>query len=141
MATFVLVHGAWHGGWCWNDVASELRAAGHEVFAPTSSGVAERARLAPWADLTGHVEELGALLYFHDLREGVLVGHSYGGLVISGAAARASARISRLVYLDAFIAEDGQSMYDLLRPERRGGFRAPPGRGRIGYPPPGGVCG
>ena len=119
MATYVLVHGAWHGGWCWRDVATELRAAGHEVWTPTSSGVAERARLAPHTDLSVHVEELAGLLYFADLREVVLVGHSYGGLVIAGAAARAAARISRLVYLDAFIAEDGQSMYDLLRPERR----------------------
>lgn len=119
MATFVLVHGAWHGGWCWTDTAAELRAAGHEVHAPTSSGVAERARLAPHTDLRTHVEELAGYLYFHDLREVTLVGHSYGGLVIAGAAARAAARLERLVFLDAFVAEDGQSMYDLLRPERR----------------------
>jgi pimeloyl-ACP methyl ester carboxylesterase len=136
MATYVLVHGAWHGGWCWNDVATELRVAGHEVLTPTSSGVAERARLAPYTDLTGHVEELGALLYFHDLREVILVGHSYAGLVISGAAARASARISRLVYLDAFIADDGQSMYDLLRPERRKGYDESIRDGLIASPSP-----
>ena len=76
-----------------------------------------RSRRTP--DLSAHVDELAGLLYFSDLREVILVGHSYGGLVISGAAARAAARISRLVYLDAFIAGDGQSMYDLLRPERR----------------------
>jgi pimeloyl-ACP methyl ester carboxylesterase len=136
MATYVLVHGAWHGGWCWNDVAAELRFAGHEVYAPTSSGVAERARLAPYADLTGHVEELGAFLYFQDLREVILVGHSYGGLVIAGAAARAPARISRMVYLDAFIAQDGQSMYDLLRPERRKVYDESTKDGLIASPPP-----
>ena len=136
MATYVLVHGAWHGGWCWNEVARELRAAGHDVFAPTSSGLAERARLAPWADLTGHIEELGALMYFADLREVILVGHSYAGLVISGAAARASARITRLVYLDAFIADDGQSLYDLLRPERRKVYDDSTVDGLIAAPPP-----
>jgi pimeloyl-ACP methyl ester carboxylesterase len=119
MATFLLVHGAWHGGWCWADTAAELRAAGHEVHTPTSSGVAERASLAAHTDLATHVDELAGFLYFNDLREVVLVGHSYGGLVISGAAARTSARLERLVYLDAFIANDGESMYDLLRPERR----------------------
>jgi|tagenome__1003787_1003787.scaffolds.fasta_scaffold20561310_1 pimeloyl-ACP methyl ester carboxylesterase len=119
MATYVLVHGAWHGGWCWTDTAHELRAAGHEVHTPTSSGVAERASLAPHTDLSTHVDELAGFLYFNDLREVVLVGHSYGGLVISGAAARTAQRLERLVYLDAFIAGHGQSMYDLLRPERR----------------------
>ncbi len=119
MATFVLVHGAWHGGWCWRDVASELAAAGHDVHTPTSSGLAERRALAGSASLALHVEELADLLYFADLREVVLVGHSYAGLVIAGVAARAHARIARLVFLDAFVADDGQSMFDLLRPERR----------------------
>jgi pimeloyl-ACP methyl ester carboxylesterase len=119
MATFVLVHGAWHGGWCWRDVASELAAAGHDVHAPTSSGLAERRAMAGSTSLALHVEELADLLYFADLREVVLVGHSYAGLVIAGAAARVHARIARLVFLDAFVADDGQSMFDLLRPERR----------------------
>ena len=119
MATFVLVHGAWHGGWCWRDVATELSAAGHDVLAPTSSGLAERAALSGSASLSVHVDELADLLWFADLREVILVGHSYAGLVIAGAAARAHARISRLVFLDAFVAENGQSMFDLLRPERR----------------------
>src|SRR5688500_1849563 len=100
MATFVLVHGAWHGGWCWRDVASTLRADGHEVLAPTLSGVAERAHLAPHVDLSTHISELAGLLSFHDVRDAVLVGHSYAGLVIAGAAARAHARIDRLVYVD-----------------------------------------
>ena len=136
MATYVLVHGAWHGGWCWADVARELSAAGHEVYAPTSSGVAERAGLAAHTDLGTHVDELAGFLYFNDLREVILVGHSYGGLVISGAAARASARLSRLVYLDAFIADDGQSMYDLLRPERRKVYDESTHDGLIESPPP-----
>ncbi len=136
MATFVLVHGAWHGGWCWRDVAAELSAAGHDVLAPTSSGLAERAALASSASLSVHVEELAGLLYFSDLREVTLVGHSYAGLVIAGAAARAHARISRLVFLDAFIAEDGQSMFDLLRPERRKVYEESVVDGLIAAPSP-----
>lgn len=119
MATFVLVHGAWHGGWCWRAVTSELAAAGHEVHTPTLSGLAERRGAAASATLEQHVEEVAGLLYFADLREVVLVGHSYSGMVITGAAARAHARISRLVYLDAFVPEDGQSFFDLLLPARR----------------------
>lgn len=136
MATFVLVHGAWHGGWCWRDVAAELSAAGHDVLAPTSSGLAERAALSGAASLSVHVEELAGLLYFADLREVVLVGHSYAGLVIAGAATRAHARISRLVFLDAFIAEDGQSMFDLLRPERRKVYEESVVDGLIAAPSP-----
>jgi pimeloyl-ACP methyl ester carboxylesterase len=136
MATFVLVHGAWHGGWCWRDVASELSAAGHDVLTPTSSGLAERRGLAGDATLALHVEELADLLYFADLREVVLVGHSYAGLVIAGAAARAHARIARLVFLDAFIAEDGQSMFDLLRPERRKVYEESTVDGLIAAPEP-----
>src|SRR5687767_13129530 len=96
-----------------------LRADGHEVLAPTLSGVAERAHLAPHTDLSTHITELAGLLLFQDVHEVVLVGHSYGGLVIAGAAARAGNRVSQLVYLDAFVADPGQSMFDLLRPERR----------------------
>jgi pimeloyl-ACP methyl ester carboxylesterase len=111
-----------------------LRAAGHEVWAPTSSGLAERAHLE--ADLSTHIDELARLLYFEDLSEVVLVGHSYGGLVIAGAAARAYARIARLVFLDAFVAADGQSMFDLLRPERRAVYEANVVDGLIAAPAP-----
>lgn len=136
MATFVLVHGAWHGGWCWRDVAAELSSAGHEVLTPTSSGLAERRGLAASATLSAHVDELAGLLYFADLREVVLVGHSYAGLVIAGAAARAHSRIARLVFLDAFVADDGQSMFDLLRPERRKVYEASTVDGLIAAPSP-----
>jgi pimeloyl-ACP methyl ester carboxylesterase len=124
VATFVLVHGAWHGGWCWRDVAGTLRAHGHTVHAPTLSGVAERAALAPHVDLATHTDELARLLAFEDVDDVILVGHSYAGLVITGAAARVPERLSRLVYLDAFIARAGQSMFDLLRPERRAVYEA-----------------
>jgi pimeloyl-ACP methyl ester carboxylesterase len=140
MATFVLVHGAWHGGWCWRDVATELSFAGHHVLTPTSSGLAERRGLASSATLSAHIDELAGLLYFADLREVVLVGHSYGALVVTGTAARAHARISRLVYIDGMMAEDGQSMFDLLVPARRkwyddatsGGVVVPPAPEMLG---------
>jgi pimeloyl-ACP methyl ester carboxylesterase len=136
MATFVLVHGGWHGGWCWGAVATEMRAAGHEVFTPTRSGLAERARLADRADLSLHVDEVTGLLFFADLREVVLVGHSYAGLVISGAAARSGGRISRLVYLDAFVATDGESLFDVLRPERRDRLESSAQDGLVPAPSP-----
>ena len=83
-----------------------------------------------------HVEELAGLLYFSDLREVVLVGHSYGGLPVSGAAARYGARIARLIYLDAFVAADGQSLFDLLRPDRRKFYEESAVDGLVPSPPP-----
>lgn len=136
MVTFVLVHGAWHGGWCWRDVEATLRADGHEVFAPTLSGLAERAHLAPHVDLSTHITEIAGLLLSYDIDEAVLVGHSYAGLVISGAAARAAGRVSRLVYVDAFLAAAGQSMFDLLRPERRAVYESTISDGLIPSPAP-----
>ena len=136
MATFVLIHGAWHGSWCWRDVAAALRDDGHEVFAPTLSGVAERAHLAAHVDLSVHIDEVRGLLAFEDVRDGVLVGHSYAGLVISGVASRAPAHISRLVYLDAFVVGDGESLLDLLRPERRQVYESSVRDGMIPSPPP-----
>lgn len=137
-APFVLVHGSWHGGWCWKDVAQALRARGHAVFAPTLTGLAERAGLAtPEVGLSVHVRDVVDLLAAEDLRGAVLVGHSYAGLVITGAAAAAPARVGRLVYLDAVVPEPGQSGFDLLRPdyvaswrkkaqEKGEGWRVPP---------------
>jgi pimeloyl-ACP methyl ester carboxylesterase len=136
MATFVLLHGAWHGGWCWRDMVAALRADGHEVLAPTLSGVAERAHLAAHIDLSAHIEEVAGLLSYEDVRDVVLVGHSYAGLVIAGAAARAAERVSRLIYLDAFIADAGQSLFDLLRPERRAVYESSMRDGLIPSPPP-----
>jgi pimeloyl-ACP methyl ester carboxylesterase len=110
MATFVLVHGAWHGGWCWGKVAPLLRAAGHQVFAPTLTGLGERSHLfSPAIGLSTHIQDVVNVLVFEDLHDVILVGHSYGGIVITGVADRMRARIARLVYLDAFVAEDGAS--------------------------------
>lgn len=114
----VLVHGGWHGGWHWDDVAARLRSVGVKVFAPTLTGLAERANEAtPQTGLRDHVADVVRVLDHNDLREVVLVGHSYGGLPITGAAHQRPDRIAELVYLDAFIPEDGQSLGDILGPE------------------------
>jgi pimeloyl-ACP methyl ester carboxylesterase len=138
MTTYVLVHGGWHGGWCWADVAAGLRAAGHAVSAPTLAGLGERAaELAPDIGLERHVQDVADVLAAGELRDVVLVGHSYGGMVVTGVAERAADRLAHLVYLDAFVPEDGQALFDILRPERRAyyeqlaesegdGWRVPP---------------
>jgi pimeloyl-ACP methyl ester carboxylesterase len=113
MATFVLVHGGGHGGWCWQPVARRLRAAGHEVHAPTLTGLGERRHLlTAETGLETHIEDVAQQLFHEDLREVVLVGHSYGGMVITGAADRCPERIARLVYLDAAIPANGERLVD-----------------------------
>jgi pimeloyl-ACP methyl ester carboxylesterase len=115
VATFVLVHGGGHGGWCWKRLTPLLRAAGHEVHAPTLTGLGERAHLLNDAvDLEMHIEDVVAVLKYEDLRDVILVGHSYGGMVITGVADRAPTRIGQLVYLDTRVPSDGQSLVDLV---------------------------
>jgi pimeloyl-ACP methyl ester carboxylesterase len=115
LGTYGLVHGAWHGGWCWAKVARLLRDAGHEVYTPTLTGLGERAHLArPEIDLDTHIQDLVAVLESEELRQVTLVGHSYGGMVITGAAARTSGRIAHLVYLDAVVPEAGKALLDYL---------------------------
>jgi pimeloyl-ACP methyl ester carboxylesterase len=123
--TYVLVHGAWHGGWCWAKVTRLLTDAAHTVYTPTLTGLGERAHLArPEIDLGLHVEDIVAMLEAEELRNVILVGHSYGGMVITGAAARVAARIARLVYLDAFVPEVGKSLFDYVGPERAEAMRS-----------------
>lgn len=125
MATFVLVHGAWHGGWCWRRVAPRLRQAGHEVFTPTLTGLGERSHLlGPEVGLDTHVRDVAAVLEYEELSEVVLVGHSYAGSVISSVAEVAEARIAHLVYLDGFLLADGQSVFDVMPAGLRDEFRA-----------------
>lgn len=113
MATFVLVHGGGHGGWCYKPVAQRLRALGHEVHAPTLSGLADRAHLLSGdIDLETHIADVAGLLEFEDLAGVVLVGHSYGGMVITGAADRQPGRVGHRVYLDAAYPRDGESLYE-----------------------------
>lgn len=115
---FVLIHGAWHGGWCWREVARMLRAAGHEVFTPTMTGLGERAHLLN-ADvgLPTFIDDACAVIECEELQDVVLVGHSFGGLVISGVADRMKERIRKLVYLDALVVQSGQSAMSILPPE------------------------
>lgn len=116
--TFVLVHGAWHGGWCYRRVADRLQDKGYRVFTPTLSGMSERSHtFSPGINVDTHVADIVNLLIWEDLEDVILCGHSYGGLVITGAADRAADRIASLVYLDANIPEDGQSSLDIRGPE------------------------
>src|SRR5262245_40465445 len=110
MATYVLVHGGGHGGWCYQRVARLLRAGGHDVYTPTLTGLGERSHLVgPNVDLDLHIRDVCELLHYEDLRDVILVGHSYGGMVITGVADRAADRVARLVYLDAATPVNGQS--------------------------------
>jgi pimeloyl-ACP methyl ester carboxylesterase len=117
-ATFVLIHGAWHGGWCWKKLTPLLRAAGHEVYTPTLTGLADRAHLlSPQIGLNTHIADISALLEYEDLHNVILVGHSDGGMVITGVAEVAAQRLAHLVFLDAFVPQDGQSLFDTI-PDR-----------------------
>jgi pimeloyl-ACP methyl ester carboxylesterase len=125
-ATFVLVHGAWHGGWCWQRVCDRLTARGHRVFAPTLTGVCERSHLdSPSVDLSTQIRDVVNEIRWKDLENVVLVGHSYGGMVISGVAEQVAAKIASIVYLDAFVPADGQSIGDLGGKVDAGPFTAP----------------
>lgn len=125
MATLVLVHGAWGGGWEWREVERLLCARGHEATRPTLTGLGERAHLAsPAVTLATHVEDVARHLEVEDLSGVVLCGHSYGGMVVTGAAERVPERLARLVYLDAFVPNDGESLFDLLPPEWSAMLRA-----------------
>ena len=122
-STFVLVHGAWHGGWCWRRVADLLTAQGHRVFTPTLTGVADRSHLATRdVDLTTHIADVANLLKWEALTDVVLCGHSYGGMVISGVAETAPAgAIRSIVFLDAFLPDDGRSLLDYTTSDGREG--------------------
>jgi pimeloyl-ACP methyl ester carboxylesterase len=111
MATFVLVHGAWHGSWCWKRVRRALQAKGHDVFTPTLTGVGERSHLlSRQVNLETHILDVENLMRWEELSDVVLCGHSYGGCVIGGVADRLPDRIRALVYLDAFILEAGEHL-------------------------------
>lgn len=120
MATFILVHGAWHGSWCWARVRRTLLDRGHQVFTPTLTGIGERSHLLSRSiDLQVHVDDVANLIRWEELDSVILCGHSYGGCVISGVAETMPDRIAALVYLDAFLLEDGECLHDLLPDEHR----------------------
>jgi pimeloyl-ACP methyl ester carboxylesterase len=136
MATFVLVHGAWHGAWCWRRVAQLLRRAGHDVFTPTLTGLCERSHLlSPAITLDTHILDVVNEIKWQELNRVVLVGHSYGGMVISGVAEKSENAISSLVMLDAFMPENGQSLIDLMPQEPRDGILSAAREGATSLPP------
>ncbi|MGH2469054.1 MAG: alpha/beta fold hydrolase, partial [Chloroflexota bacterium] len=129
------VHGGGHGGWCYQRVARLLQSAGHVVYAPTLTGLGERAHLlSADVDLDMHIRDVVTMLQFEDLHEVILVGHSYGGMVVTGVADQMPERITHLVYLDAFLPQDGQSLYDLGGGGQRPSGWLVPGPARGGDP-------
>jgi pimeloyl-ACP methyl ester carboxylesterase len=117
VTSYVLVHGGGHGGWCYQKVARLLRSAGHDVHTPTLSGLGEHShRMGPDIDLDTHITDVVNVLHYDDLRDVILVGHSYGGMVVTGVADRAADRIGRLVYLDAANPVNNQSLVDVSGP-------------------------
>jgi pimeloyl-ACP methyl ester carboxylesterase len=115
MTDYVMVHGAWHGSWCWKRVRQLLTTKGHQVFTPTLTGLGERAHLLSRdVSLDTHIADIVNLLIWEDLRDIVLVGHSYGGIVVRHVADQLPDRVRSLVYLDAFVPEDGKSVLEYL---------------------------
>ena len=113
MANYILVHGGWFGAWCWDKVVPLLQAAGHSVYTPTLTGLGEQAALlTPDIGLDTHIQDVVNLIETKDLQQVILVGHSYSGMVITGVADRVPDRIAQLVYLDAVVPRDGQSLAD-----------------------------
>jgi pimeloyl-ACP methyl ester carboxylesterase len=136
--TILLLHGSWHGSWCWNKVRPLLQAAGYDTLAPTLTGLAERAAYGSLSvGLHSHAQEVARLLEMNDLRNVVMVGHSYSGLILSQVAETMGSRIKRLVYLDAFAANHNESAFDFFPPEFKNLFihLATTGNG-WGFPPP-----
>jgi pimeloyl-ACP methyl ester carboxylesterase len=120
MTIYVLIGGAWLGGWCWQRIARRLRKDGHDVYPVTLTGLGERVHVAsPEVDLDTHITDVVNLIEFEDLHDVVLVGHSYGGLVVTGAADRIPERISELVYLDTAPLPDGTILIETFPPEVR----------------------
>ncbi len=115
--TFVLVHGGFHGGWCWQRLAPLLRERGHSVFTPTQTGCGERSHLmSAGITLDTFIDDITQVLTLEDLKDVVLVGHSFGGIAITGVADRLPRRLKQLIYLDSLILQGGQCAFDLLEP-------------------------
>jgi pimeloyl-ACP methyl ester carboxylesterase len=130
MATFVLVHGAWHGGWCWKKIGAALSATGDSVYTPTLTGLGERAHLASReTDLETHIADVLGVLEMEDLTDVILVGHSYSGIVVTAIADRAAEKVAHLVYLDAIVPRDGQGLYNCVSPKTKAFFEEQAGGG------------
>jgi pimeloyl-ACP methyl ester carboxylesterase len=134
--TFLVCHGAWSAGWAWKKMHPLMQAAGHRLFTPTYTGLGEREHLAnPSIDLETHIQDVLNVIKYEDLHDIALLGHSYGGMVATGVADRVRDRVTQLIYLDAFVPKDGQSLLDLNEPARQrmqeaatsgDGWRIPP---------------
>jgi pimeloyl-ACP methyl ester carboxylesterase len=119
--TILVCHGAWSGGWSWKKMFPLVEAAGYRMMVPTYTGLGEREHLAnPAIDLETHIQDILSAIKFEDLNDIILLGHSYGGMVATGVADRVRDRISQLIYLDAFVPRDGQSLFDLNEAGRPG---------------------
>jgi pimeloyl-ACP methyl ester carboxylesterase len=135
--TFVLVHGAWHGGWCWRRVSDTLQRQGHKVFAPTLTGLGERSHLMSKDVVLGtHITDIVNVIRWEDLAGICLVGHSYGGWPVSGAIEQVRERIASVVYLDAFVPEDGEKGIDFASEFSRKTMREAMAKGEISHGPP-----
>jgi pimeloyl-ACP methyl ester carboxylesterase len=135
--TFVLVHGAWHGGWCWRRVADRLQAAGHTVYTPTLTGLGERSHLINRdINLDTHITDVVNVFKWEGVANAVLCGHSYGGWVISGATEQVLPQVASIVFLDAFVPRDGQTGLDIATPTSRDGINLAIKNGAISRPPP-----
>ena len=136
MPTFVLVHGAWWGAWCWRRVARMLTQAGHEVFTPTLTGVGERSHLLkPDVNLDTHILDVVNEMRWQELNNVVLVGHSYAGMVVTGVAEKMEKSIASIVLLDAFFPETGEALVDLQPSAVRDSFLAAERNGALAMPP------
>ena len=134
--TFVLVHGAWHGGWCWRRVSDLLEKQGHKVFTPTLTGLGERSHLLrAGVNVSTHVTDVVNMLKWERLSGVVLCGHSYGGMVISGVAEQMASAIGSIVFLDAFVPENGEAVASLTGPAVQDALRAAQQKGELGIAP------
>jgi pimeloyl-ACP methyl ester carboxylesterase len=130
--TFVLVHGTWHGGWCWRRVADALERKGHKVYAPSLTGLAERSHLLTKdVNLTTHVNDVANLIKWEDLKNIVLVGHSSGGFAITRAVEQIGPSVASIVYLDAFVPQPGDNLLSLSNPGPRKSFEDAVARGDL----------
>jgi pimeloyl-ACP methyl ester carboxylesterase len=134
--TFVLVHGAWHGAWCWRRVSDLLEAQGHKVFVPTLTGLGDKSHLlGPQVNLTTHITDVVNLIKWENLKDIVLVGHSYGGYIITGVAEQLQPNIASIVFLDAFVPENGESLAAGASQPVKDALAAAKGKGEITLKP------
>ena len=134
--TFVLVHGAWHGGWCWRRVSDQLEKKGHKVFTPTLTGLGERSHLlSKDIKLATHVTDIVNVIKWEGLKDIVLVGHSYGGIIVTGVADQMQDAISSIVFLDAFVPEAGDTLAEKASQAARDAMVAVIERGEVGMKP------